>query len=50
MAATWLLQTCCMRQGGLVVFVRCNTGEGVDEIVAHVLAAREEALAASRSG
>lgn len=36
-----------MRQGGPVVFARCNTGEGVDAIVAHVLAAREEELAAS---
>lgn len=33
-----------MRQGGPVVFTRCNTGEGVDEVIAHVLAAREEAL------
>ena len=33
-----------VRQGGPVVFARCNTGHGVDEIIAHVLAARNEAL------
>jgi urease accessory protein len=35
-----------MREGGPVVFARCNTGHGVDEIIAHVLRARDEALAA----
>ena len=34
-----------MRQGGPVAFTRCNVGEGVDEVIAHVLAARTEALA-----
>lgn len=34
-----------MRQGGPVVFARCNVGEGVDAIVGHVLCARAEALA-----
>jgi urease accessory protein len=33
-----------MRQGGPVVFARCNVGEGVDDIIRHVLAARDEAL------
>jgi urease accessory protein len=33
-----------MRQGGPVVFTRCNTGHGVDEVIAHVLAARDEAV------
>jgi urease accessory protein len=33
-----------VRQGGPVVFARCNTGHGVDEVIAHVLAARTEAL------
>jgi urease accessory protein len=36
-----------MRQGGPVVFARCNADVGIDEIIAHVLAARREALAAS---
>lgn len=36
-----------MRQGGPVVFARCNVGDGVDEIIANVLAARTEALAAA---
>ena len=36
-----------MRQGGPVVFARCNVGDGVDEIIQHVLAARAEALAAA---
>lgn len=36
-----------MRQGGPVVFARCNVGHGVDAIVDHVLAARREALAVS---
>jgi urease accessory protein len=36
-----------MRQGGPVVFARCNAGDGVDDIVAHVLAARSEAIASS---
>lgn len=34
-----------MRQGGPVVFTRCNVGEGVDTIVEHVLKARSEAAA-----
>jgi urease accessory protein len=34
-----------MRQGGPVVFTRCNTGHGVDDVIAHILAARSEALA-----
>ena len=34
-----------MRQGGPIVFARANVGEGVDDIIAHVLAARAEALA-----
>ena len=34
-----------MTQGGPVVFARCNTGHGVDEVIRHVLAARAEALA-----
>jgi len=34
-----------MRQGGPVVFTRCNVGDGVDEVIANVLAARTEALA-----
>lgn len=33
-----------IRQGGPVVFARCNVGEGVDTIIEHVLAARTEAL------
>jgi urease accessory protein len=33
-----------MRQGGPVVFTRCNIGDGVDEVIANVLAARGEAL------
>ena len=33
-----------MRQGGPVVFARCNVGDGVDAIVDHVLAARAKAL------
>jgi len=36
-----------MRQGGPVVFTRCNVGDGVDAIIEHVLAARSEALAAT---
>jgi urease accessory protein len=39
-----------IRQGGPVVFTRCNVGSGVDEVIAHVLAARSEALAGARSG
>jgi urease accessory protein len=35
-----------VRQGGPVVFARCNTGHGVDEVIAQVLAARTEALGA----
>ena len=34
-----------MRQGGPVVFTRCNVGDGVDEVIVNVLAARTEALA-----
>src|SRR4051794_19585498 len=34
-----------MRQGGPVVFTRCNVGDGVDAIIEHVLAARTEAIA-----
>jgi urease accessory protein len=33
-----------MRQGGPVVFTRCNTGDGVDDVVGHFLAARREAV------
>ncbi|MBX3231491.1 MAG: urease accessory protein UreG [Labilithrix sp.] len=33
-----------MRQGGPVVFARCNIGDGVDEIITHLLHARDEAL------
>jgi len=32
-----------MRQGGPVIFARCNVGEGVDQIIAHVLDARRAA-------
>ena len=39
-----------MRQGGPVVLARCNIGDGVDEVIAHVLAARIEALAAASAG
>lgn len=35
-----------MRQGGPVVFARCNVGDGVDAVIEHVLAARREALGA----
>jgi urease accessory protein len=35
-----------MRQGGPVVFARANVGDGVDEVIRHVLAARAEALSA----
>jgi urease accessory protein len=34
-----------MRQGGPVVFARCNVGDGVDAIVGHVLGVRREVLA-----
>jgi len=34
-----------MRQGGPVVFARCNVGDGVDDIIAHLLRARDESLA-----
>jgi urease accessory protein len=34
-----------MRQGGPVVFARCNVGQGVDEIISHLLAARADAVA-----
>ncbi len=33
-----------VRQGGPVVFARCNDGHGVDEVIEHILAARTEAL------
>ena len=36
-----------MRQGGPVVFTRANVGDGVDEVIRHVLAARAEALGGS---
>lgn len=35
-----------MRQGGPVVFAQCNADVGVDDIIGHVLSARDEALAA----
>ena len=38
-----------MRQGGPVVFARCNAGDGVDDIIEHVLRARAEALAPAAS-
>jgi urease accessory protein len=34
-----------VRQGGPVVFARCNAGGGVPEIIEHILASRAEALA-----
>lgn len=37
-----------MREGGPMVFARCNAGDGVDEILEHVLRARAEALAGAR--
>lgn len=33
-----------IRQGGPVVFARANVGDGVDDVIAHVLAARAEAI------
>jgi urease accessory protein len=33
-----------VRQGGPVVLTRCNIGEGVDDVIRHILAARTEAL------
>jgi urease accessory protein len=33
-----------VRQGGPVVLTRCNIGEGVDDVIGHILAARAEAL------
>ncbi len=33
-----------MRQGGPIVFARCNVGDGVDAIIGHVLTARAEAI------
>jgi urease accessory protein len=33
-----------VRQGGPVVFTRCNVGDGVDDVIAHVLRARQEAI------
>lgn len=33
-----------MRQGGPVAFTRCNTGHGVDDVIAQIMAARTEAL------
>lgn len=38
-----------MRQGGPFVFARCNAGDGVDTIIEHILAARADALAATKS-
>lgn len=35
-----------IRQGGPVLFTRCNVGVGVDEVIRHVLAAKAEVLAA----
>ncbi|HEY8078762.1 MAG TPA: urease accessory protein UreG, partial [Labilithrix sp.] len=32
-----------VRKGGPIVFTRCNTGDGVDDVIAHVLRARDEA-------
>lgn len=37
-----------MRQGGPVIFTRCNTGQGVDDVIEHILRARAEALASAR--
>ena len=34
-----------MRQGGPVVFARCNVGDGVDAIIEHFLSVRREAVA-----
>lgn len=39
-----------VRQGGPVVFARCNVGDGVGEIIDHILAARTEALASVTEG
>ncbi len=36
-----------IRQGGPVVFTRCNAGDGVDRIIEHVLAARADAIVAA---
>jgi urease accessory protein len=36
-----------MRQGGPVVFTRCNVGDGVDEVITNILAARRDALASA---
>ncbi len=36
-----------MRQDGPVIFTRCNQGDGVDDIIEHVLTARAKAIAAS---
>jgi urease accessory protein len=36
-----------VRQGGPVVFARCNVGDGVDVILEHLLAARAEALSST---
>jgi hypothetical protein len=36
-----------MRQGGPVVFTRCNKGDGVDQVIENILAARREALGES---
>ena len=35
-----------IRQGGPVVFAKCNVGHGVDDIIGHFMKARAEALAA----
>ncbi|AKV02370.1 Urease accessory protein UreG [Labilithrix luteola] len=34
-----------IRQGGPVIFTRANVGDGVDDVIAHVLAARADAIA-----
>jgi urease accessory protein len=33
-----------VRQGGPVLFARCNTGDGVDDVISYILSARTEAL------
>jgi urease accessory protein len=38
-----------MREGGPVVFARCNAGDGVDAIIEHVLSARAEAMRRAES-
>jgi urease accessory protein len=36
-----------MRQGGPVVFARCNVGDGVDDIIEHFLSVRREVVGSS---